>query len=59
MWTKSFPLGSGQPPKLYNAVADALLWILENSDGVEGLHYLTIFCSFVFPIQGSVSRHCT
>ncbi len=36
-------------PKLYNAVADALLWILGNSDGVEGLHYLDDFLLFGDP----------
>ena len=31
---KVLPFGLRFAPKLYNAVADALLWILERSDGV-------------------------
>ncbi len=30
-------------PKLYNAVVDALLWILVDHDGINGLHYLDDF----------------
>ena len=35
--------------KLYNAVADAMLWILEKSDGVDGLHYLDDLLVFGAP----------
>ena len=38
---KVLPFWLRSAPKLYNAVADALLWILEKSDGVDGLHYLS------------------
>ena len=37
---KVHPFGLRSTQKLYNAVADALLWILTNSDRVDGLHYL-------------------
>ncbi len=46
---KVLPFGLRSAPKLYNAVADALLWILENSDGVDGLHYLDDFLLFGDP----------
>ncbi len=46
---KVLPFRLGSAPKLYNAVADALLWILGNSDGVEGLHYLDDFLHFGDP----------
>ena len=38
---KVLPFGLRSAPKVYNAVADALLWILIKHDGVEGLHYLS------------------
>ena len=46
---KVLPFGLRSAPKLYNAVADALLWILTNSDGVDGLHYLDDFLVFGAP----------
>ncbi len=46
---KVLPFGLRSAPKLYNAVADALLWILENSDGLEGIHYLDDFLLFGDP----------
>ena len=46
---KVLPFGLRSPPKLYNAVADTLLWILEKSDGVDGLHYLDDFLVFGVP----------
>ena len=36
-------------PKLYNAVADALLWILSRQDRVYGIHYLDDFLLFGEP----------
>jgi len=50
----SFELRSA--PKMYNAVADALLWILENFDGVEGLHYLDDFLLFGAPDSGKCKQ---
>ena len=32
--------------ELYNAVADVMLWILQKSDGVDGIHYLDDFLVF-------------
>ena len=47
---KVLPFGLRSAPKLYNAVAaDALLWILTNSYGVDGLHYLDDFLVFGVP----------
>ncbi len=46
---KVLPFGLRSAPKLYNAVADALLWILDNSDEVEGIHYLDDFLLFGKP----------
>ena len=46
---KVLPFGLRSVPKLYNAVADALLWILERSDGVEAIHYLDDFLLFGAP----------
>ncbi len=44
------PFGLRSAPKLYNAVADALLvWILVNHDEVDGLHYLDDFLLFGEP----------
>ncbi len=43
---KVLPFGLRSAPKLYNAVADALLWILVNHDEVDGLHYLDDFLLF-------------
>ena len=36
---KVLPFGLRSAPKLYNALADALLWILVQLDRVDGLHY--------------------
>ena len=46
---KVLPFGLRSAPKLYNAVADALLWILVHLDGVDGLHYLDNFLIFGDP----------
>ena len=46
---KVLPFGLRSAPKLYNAVADALLWILVQFDGVDGLHYLDDFLLFGDP----------
>ena len=46
---KVLPFGLRSAPKVYNAVADALLWILIKHDGVEGLHYLDDFLLFGSP----------
>ena len=40
---KVLPFGLRSAPELYNADADAFLWFLENSDGVEGLHGFLLF----------------
>ena len=40
---KVLSFGLRSAPKLHNAVADALLWILEKSDGVDGFYYLDDF----------------
>ena len=40
---KVLPFGLRSAPKLYNAVADGLLWILLMQDKVEGIHYLDDF----------------
>ena len=44
-------------PKLYNAVADTLLWILEKSDVVDSLHYLDDFLVFGAP-DSQQCREC-
>ena len=46
---KVLPFRLRLAPKLYNVVADALLWILEKSDGVDDLHYLDDFLVFGAP----------
>ena len=43
---KVLPFGLRSAPKLYNKVADALLWILVQLDRVDGLHYLDDFLLF-------------
>ncbi len=40
---KVLSVGLRSAPKLYNEVADALLWILVHHDGINGLHYLDDF----------------
>ena len=47
---KVLPFGLRSAPKVYNAVADAVLWILIKHDGIEGLHYLD---NFLFGSPGS------
>ena len=37
---KVLPFSNRSAPKLYNAVADDLLWILVTHDDVQGIHYL-------------------
>jgi len=46
---KVLPFKLRSAPKLYNTVADAWLWILTRSDGVDGLHYLDDFLIFGAP----------
>ncbi len=46
---KVLPFGLRSAPKLYNAVADALLWIIVHHDNVNGLHYLDDFLLFGEP----------
>ncbi len=46
---KVLPFGLKSAPKIYNAVADALLWILARHDGINGLHYLDDFLLFGEP----------
>ena len=46
---KVLPFGLRSAPKLYNAVADALLWILSRFDGADGIHYLDDFLLFGRP----------
>ena len=53
---KVLPFGLRSAPKLYNAVADALLWILERYDGVNGLHYLDNFLLFGAPNSSQCER---
>ena len=53
---KVLPFGFRSAPKLYKAVVDALLWILERSDGVNGLHYLDDFLLFGEPNSSQCER---
>ena len=46
---KVLPFGLRSAPKLYNAVANALLWILSRFDGADGIHYLDDFLLFGRP----------
>ena len=46
---KVLPFGLRSAPKLYNAVADTLLWILSRQDRVDGIHYLDNFLLFGEP----------
>ena len=46
---KVLPFGLRSAPKVYNAVADALLWILSRFDGIDGMHYLDDFLLFGKP----------
>ena len=46
---KVLPFGLRSAPKLYNAVADGLLWILASQDSVDGIHYLDDFLLFGAP----------
>ncbi len=43
---KVLPFGLRSAPKLYNAIADGLLWILVRVDQVTGIHYLDDFLIF-------------
>ena len=51
---KVLPFGLRSAPKLYNAVADGLLWILASQDRVDVIHYLDDFLLFGAP----ESRQC-
>jgi len=57
-WTyvgKVLPLGLRSALKIYNALADGLLWVLTSHDGVDGgIHYLDDFLLFGAPD----SRQC-
>ncbi len=46
---KVLSFGLRSSPKLYNAIADALLWILEIYDDVKAIHYLDDFLLFGAP----------
>ncbi len=46
---KVLPFGLRSAPKLYNAIADGLLWILANMDQVMCIHYLDDFLLFGSP----------
>ncbi len=46
---KVLSFGLWSAPKFYNAVADALLWILVHHDRIDGLHYLDDFLLFGKP----------
>ncbi len=46
---KVLPFGLWSAPKLYNAIADGLLWILLHNDHVMGIHYLDDFPLFGAP----------
>ena len=48
-WLLGMKWESQGPPKLYNAVVDALLWILVQLDRVHGLQYLDNFLLFCGP----------
>ena len=57
---KVLPFGLRSAQKLYNAVANALLWILVHFDGVDGLHYLDDFFKFlVTQTPRSMMRLCS
>jgi len=46
---KVLPFGLRSTPKWYKAVADAMLWILEQSDKVAAIHYVDDFLLFSAP----------
>ena len=46
---KVLPFGLRSAPKIYNSVADALMWVLKSRDGVDGIHYLDDFLVFGEP----------
>ena len=56
---KVLPVGLRSAPKLYNAVANTLLWILVHLDGVDDLHNLVVFLIFGDPTPRSVMRLCS
>ena len=43
------PFGLRSAPAIYNAVAEALMWVLRRHDGVDGIHYLDNFRVFGRP----------
>ena len=43
------PFGLRSAPAIYNAVAEALMWVLRRHDGVDGIHYLDDFLVFGRP----------
>ena len=53
---KVLPLGLRSAPKLYNALADALLWIV-SQDQVDGIHYLDDCLLFGAPNTSGDSLH--
>ena len=53
---KVLSFGLTSAPKLYNAVVDTLLWILERYDGVNGLHYMDDFLLFGAPNSSQCER---
>ena len=46
---KVLPFGLRSAPKLYNAVADAMLWVLMKMGGMDAIHYLDDFLLFGAP----------
>ena len=46
---KVLPFALSSAPKVYNAVADALLWMLSRIDGIDGMNYLDDFLLFGKP----------
>ncbi len=55
---KVLPFDLRSAPKLYNAVADALLWLLVHDDKVDGLHYLDDFLLFEDPYPRQAKDPC-
>ena len=46
---KVLPFGLRSAPKIYNAIADAQMWIFKHLDRVEVIHYLDDFLDFGAP----------
>lgn len=48
---KVLPFGLRSAPKVYNAIADRPLWILEHIDQVISIHYLDDFLIFGYTVS--------